>query len=150
VLPVHLPPLRERKEDIPLLVDYFWNEYCDGQHSAARPCTPELIHRLMQQDWPGNVRELRNYVRRYCVLGTADPAGETAAEPVMAHGSVGLSWKAYMEQQERLYVEQILRQVGGQVSAAHQVMGISRKSLYDKINKYGIELHLFREEGIRG
>lgn len=52
-----------------------------------------------------------------------------------------------MERQEQLYVEQVLKQVGGQVSLAHQRMGISRKSLYDKINKYGLDLHQFREEG---
>ncbi|MBV5316255.1 MAG: sigma-54-dependent Fis family transcriptional regulator, partial [Desulfobulbaceae bacterium] len=145
VLPVHLPPLRERKEDIPLLVDYFWNEYCDGQHSAARPCTPALIRQLMQQDWPGNIRELRNFVRRYCVFGGKEPGGE-------AHGCIAalapavpdVTWKEYMEQQERLYVQQILQKAGGQVGAAHQLMGISRKSLYDKINKYQIGLDQFR------
>jgi two-component system C4-dicarboxylate transport response regulator DctD len=56
------------------------------------------------------------------------------------------TWKEFMEQQERLYVQQILEKVGGQVSAAHQLMGISRKSLYDKINKYEIELHRLREK----
>ena len=54
-----------------------------------------------------------------------------------------------MEQQERLYVQQILQKVGGQVSSAHQLMGISRKSLYDKINKYGIELRQIRGDGTR-
>jgi two-component system C4-dicarboxylate transport response regulator DctD len=146
VLPVHLPPLRERKEDIPLLVDHFWNEYCDGQHSDARPCSPELIGQLMQQDWPGNIRELRNFVRRYCVLG----AGEVSpGKPAMLMANVDasvVSWKEYMEQQERLYVQQILQKAGGQVSTAHRLMGISRKSLYDKINKYRIELHPFREK----
>ncbi len=147
VLPVHLPPLRERKEDIPLLVDHFWSEYCDGQHSDTRPCSPELIRHLMQQDWPGNIRELRNYVRRYCVLGGGEPIRETPPLPEAAADILHLSWKDYMEHQERLYVQQILQQVGGQVSRAHQIMGISRKSLYDKINKYQIELQQFREEG---
>jgi two-component system C4-dicarboxylate transport response regulator DctD len=147
VLPVHLPPLRQRKEDIPLLVDYFWNEYCDGQHDAARPCSPELIRGLMQQDWPGNIRELRNYVRRYCVLGAGQlGGGEPAPSPVLPE-IPSLTWKAFMEQQEQLYVEEILQRAGGQVSRAHQLMGISRKSLYDKINKYRIELHRLREEG---
>jgi two-component system, NtrC family, C4-dicarboxylate transport response regulator DctD len=144
VLPVHLPPLRERREDIPLLVDYFWNEYCDGQHSEARPCSPELIRQLMQQDWPGNIRELRNFVRRYCVLGVPEPIEKSAQSLMISPGIPSLPWKEYMDQQERLYVEQVLRGVGGQVSAAHQLMGISRKSLYDKINKYGLELHQYR------
>jgi len=144
VLPVHLPPLRERREDIPLLVDYFWNEYCEGQHSAAHTCSPELIRQLMQQDWPGNIRELRNFIRRYCVLGAPGSLGGAAVVSVMGPDLPGLPWREHMEQQERLYVEQVLRQVSGQVSAAHQLMGISRKSLYDKINKYGLELHRYR------
>jgi two-component system C4-dicarboxylate transport response regulator DctD len=147
VLPVQLPPLRERKEDIPLLVDYFWSEYCDSRHDNARACSPELIRQLMRQDWPGNIRELRNFVRRYCVLGGQEPLPERATTATVAAEMPCLPWKEYMDQQERLYVEQVLRQVGGQVSAAHPLMGISRKSLYDKINKYNIELHQFRDEG---
>jgi two-component system C4-dicarboxylate transport response regulator DctD len=58
-----------------------------------------------------------------------------------------MPWKEFMEQQERLYLEQVLRRSGGQVSKAHQMMGISRKSLYDKINKYNIALLRFRDEG---
>lgn len=149
VLPVYLPPLRERKEDIPLLVDYFWNEYCDSQHGEARPCSPELIRRLMEQEWPGNVRELRNFVRRHCVLGDREPLETVPASSMVADVSTvpELPWKEYMDRQERLYVEQILKRVDGRVSAAHQVMGISRKGLYDKINKYGIDLRQFRREG---
>ena len=147
VLPVHLPPLRERREDIPLLVEYFWNEYCDGQPSGARPCSPELIGQLMRQEWPGNIRELRNFVRRYCVLGEREPGAMQPVAEVADPETDCLPWKEYMEQQERLYVEQVLRKVGGQVSVAHQMMGISRKSLYDKINKYGLDLGRFREEG---
>jgi two-component system C4-dicarboxylate transport response regulator DctD len=147
VLPVQLPPLRERKEDIPLLVDYFWNEYCDGQPNSARPCTPELIRQLMLQDWPGNIRELRNFVRRYCVLGERGPLPASPVVTAVDTPMECLPWKEHMEQQEQLYVEQVLKQMGGQVSLAHQRMGISRKSLYDKINKYGLDLHQFREEG---
>ncbi len=144
VLPVHLPPLRERKTDIPLLVDHFWSEYCDGQRSDARPCSPEFIQQLMEQDWPGNIRELRNFVRRYCVLGQGNVISEKPAE-VIAHSKTSFTtWKEFMEQQERLYLQQMLQKAGGQVSAAHQLMGISRKSLYDKINKYQIELQPFR------
>jgi len=146
VLPVHLPPLRERKEDIPMLVEYFWNEYCDGQHYTPQPCGPELMRHLMQQDWPGNIRELRNLVRRYCVFGAGEPAGEAPVIAALASTISDLTWKEYMEQQERLYVEGILQRAGGQVGVAHQRMGISRKSLYDKINKYQVDLSRFREK----
>ena len=148
VLPVHLPPLRQRKEDIPQLVDYFWKEYCDGQNGSVRACSAELIRQLMQLPWPGNIRELRNFVRRYCVLGERDlleqvPAAlapESETTPRLP------SWKEHMEAQEQAYVCQVLKQVGGQVITAHQLMGISRKSLYDKINKYRIKLDQFREK----
>jgi two-component system C4-dicarboxylate transport response regulator DctD len=149
VLPVHLPPLRERKEDIPLLVEYFWNEYCDGTDRGARACTPALIRSLMAQEWPGNIRELRNAVRRYCILGEGEPPAAGTEADGDDLQAVVLPWKEYMDQQEQRYVEQVLRQVGGQVSTAHQVMGISRKSLYDKINKYGLELSRFRGDGRR-
>jgi two-component system C4-dicarboxylate transport response regulator DctD len=147
VLPLRLPPLRERREDIPLLVDWFWNEYCDGQHTGARPCSPELVRRLMARDWPGNIRELRNFVRRTCVLGEEGPAAPEM-EPTATAGPEGgcLPWKEYMEAQERQYLLQVLRRTGGQVSAAHQLMGLSRKSLYDKINKYSIDLRPFRDK----
>ena len=147
VLPVHLPSLRDRKEDIPLLVDYFWNEYCGGQPGDTRPCRPELIRELMRQDWPGNIRELRNFVRRYCVLGEGQPLPVAPATASAEVASECLPWKEHMEEQERRYLEQVLQQVSGQVSAAHQLMGISRKSLYDKINKYGLDLNRFRSEG---
>ena len=91
-------------------------------------------------------RSLRNFVRRFCVLGGREPFTAAAAATAPAPAVPELPWKEYMEQQERLYVEQILLRAGGQVSTAHQLMGISRKSLYDKINKYGIELHPYREQ----
>lgn len=150
VLPVQLPPLRERKEDIPLLVDYFWNEYCDGQSGRAQPCSPDLIRHLMQQDWPGNIRELRNFVRRYCVLGGQEPRVDHPAGEMDAAEAECIPWKDFMDQQERCYVEQVLRKVGGQVSTAYQLMGISRKSLYDKINKYDLDLSVYRETGPNG
>ena len=147
VLPVHLPPLRDRKEDIPLLVDHFWSEYCEGQHGAVAACPPELAQDLMRQAWPGNIRELRNYIRRYCVLGEASlvlPPKTTAKEIPSPAAAALQPWKEYMEAQEQAYLHRVLQHVGGQIVAAHQLMGISRKSLYDKINKYAIGLDRFR------
>ena len=101
----------------------------------------------MARDWPGNIRELRNFVRRTCVLGEDGPT--PAGTPPVTAGAEGvcLPWKEHMEAQEHQYLLQVLQQTGGQVRAAHQLMGISRKSLYEKINKYGIDLRPLRDKG---
>ena len=144
VLPIHLSPLRERKEDIPLLIEHFRNEYCDSQSGRAPELTPDLVRQFCAQDWPGNIRELRNAVRRCCVMGYRQV--EPGHLPAVAAIEPCRTWKEFMEQQEIQYLEEVLRRAGGQVTVAHQLMGISRKSLYDKINKYAIDLHRFREE----
>lgn len=144
VLPVHLSPLRERLEDIPLLVEYFVNEFCEGREDNAPPCPPEMIQRLMEQKWPGNIRELRNVVRRYCVFGGEESFPEPNEQKKAETERSCLPWKEYMEQMEQRYVIEVLQRTAGQVSLAHQMMGISRKSLYDKINKYNIDLQRFR------
>lgn len=149
VLPVPLTPLRQRRMDIPLLADHFWSEYCEGRNEAdaGSSCPPELIHQLMLHDWPGNIRELRNAVRRYCVMGgSSDGALFAGHEEQVVPVETTLTWREYMNRQEQRYVEDILRKTRGQVSEAHQRMKISRKSLYDKINKYGIDLQQIREE----
>jgi two-component system C4-dicarboxylate transport response regulator DctD len=147
VLPVHLPALRERKEDIPELVEYFWKEYCGAQGEEGGTCPGELIHQLVRRDWPGNIRELRNVVRRYCVLGDAQPVSDQGeAEEDNSLKGENLSLRAFMEQQEKRYIEQILAQTGGQITVAHKILGISRKSMYDKINKYRLDLTCFRQE----
>jgi len=153
VLPVTVPPLRQRRSDIPLLAEHFWREYsADGRH-VCRPMPPGWARALLERGWPGNVRELRNYVRRACVLGTKE---EVAAKPedsppalaeVASETPPGLPWKAFMERQERTYLEEVLKESGGQVNLACQRMEISRKSLYDKINKYQIDLGAFRCKG---
>ena len=102
------------------------------------------FRQLMQQEWPGNVRELRNFVRRFCVLGMPEPKEILMPASNVVHNAPDLPWKEYMDRQERLYVEQVLRNVNGQVNIACQVMEMSRKSLYDKINKHGIALEVFR------
>ncbi len=144
VLPVRLPALRERREDIPLLVDHFWREICDDQAGGVKPCPAEFIRQLEGRDWPGNIRELRNTVRRFCVLGDAGTTTQPATNEERGGGEVR-PWREHMEAEERRYLEQVLGLAGGQVNLACSWMGLSRKSLYEKINKHGIELTRFRE-----
>ncbi|MDR0477639.1 MAG: sigma-54 dependent transcriptional regulator [Desulfobulbaceae bacterium] len=164
VLPVTVPPLRHHRQDIPLLVGHFWEEYCaDGSH-VCRDLPVGWARSLMARDWPGNVRELRNYVRRTCVLGSKEGLtaedGEAQTLPTSnlsatlaataAKEPSNLRWKDFMARQERSYLEEILKENGGQVNIACRRMAISRKSLYDKINKYQINLGAFRGKGKEG
>ena len=138
-LAIEIPPLRMRREDIPLLVEYFRQEYCRERQQAVAPFSARQLERITGQDWPGNVRELRNAVRRLCVFGeeAETPAGVVGIdEPVAGR----LSLKNYVEAQEKAYIIKVLRDYKGKVGLAHHILGLSRKGLYDKINKYDIEL----------
>ena len=149
VLPVHIPPLAERMDDLPLLAQYFLDEY-NGLHEGEPAVLPRaLLEQLMQRTWPGNIRELRNTIRRHCILGSQ----QTAATPLPAvqapdaSGAALLCWKEHMDWQEKQYLEQVLAHCGGQVSAASVLMGLSRKSVYEKINRHGIDLGRLRQDG---
>ncbi|WP_051309976.1 sigma-54-dependent transcriptional regulator [Desulfogranum japonicum] len=147
VLPLHLPPLRERKEDIPLLIEHFSREYCVG-NTEPPDISPDVILELSNRIWPGNIRELRNVVRRYCVLGMSEneSAGQEYIKDAeaLSHPETCPTWKEFMTTQEKKYIEDVLQRTNGQVVKAHKRMGISRKSLYEKINKYSIDLEQFR------
>jgi two-component system C4-dicarboxylate transport response regulator DctD len=152
VLPVTVPPLREHRQDIPLLVEHFWQEYCaDGRHHCHE-FSADWARMLMERDWPGNVRELRNYVRRACVLGPKEEGNiekrrealPLASATALIDAARAVPWKDFMAEQERRYLEEMLQASGGQVNLACRRMEISRKSLYDKINKYQINLRNFR------
>ena len=131
VVSLRLPPLRERREDIPDLFQWF------VEHAAARfdrPATdapPALLGRLQAQTWPGNVRELRNAAERY-VLGVAPDDGEAAA---YAPSALDARVDAY----EKQLIEQALLRTQGQVMQAAELLGIPRKTLYNKFAKHGID-----------
>ncbi len=145
VLPVHIQPLRERRQDIPLLVEFFRQEYAYGKMSAPAPFRPETLREIMNNSWPGNVRELRNHVRRLCILGgLEDQKGGEENVILPVRDNKCLSLKEFMDRTEKNFIIGILRETKGQAAIAHTRLGISRKSFYDKIGKYGIDLSEFR------
>jgi two-component system C4-dicarboxylate transport response regulator DctD len=151
VLSIDIPPLRMRKEDIPLLVEYFRQEYCRERQQHVPPFSLPQLDRIAAQDWPGNIRELRNYVRRACVFGQMPEqpgAPELAAEaaPQGPEDTGHKSLKDYLEQHEKQYILRVLAEHGGKVGNCHQLLGLSRKGLYDKINKYSIDLGAWKKE----
>ncbi|RMH44691.1 MAG: FHA domain-containing protein [Deltaproteobacteria bacterium] len=150
VVPIVAPPLRERKEDIPLLVRHFIDKLAGG----AAPEIPEsTMAALCAHDWPGNVRELRNVVERALALGT--DAGRLVAplgdQPLVLGGGrgprvefePGLSFREqkerWNEQFESRYLEWLLRRNGGNISKAARDADMDRKYLHKLLKKYGID-----------
>ena len=141
VLPLYLPPLRERREDIPLLVEHVVATSCNRHRQPLRTISPEVMRALTQASWPGNVRELQHYIER-AVVTTTGPA-LSCADPVMAgskpaeHDLRSVS-RGAVTQAERMRIVQALHQAGGNRVSAAKLLKISRASLYNKLQQYDI------------
>lgn len=143
LLPLTLPPLRERAEDIPLLVHHFIRSgpIRGGQDWEVEP---SALAALLAHPWPGNVRELKNVVRRACIL--ADRPQITLellpflAPPLRnAAKDDGAPVAAPLWEVERDHIRKVLAATGGNKTQASQVLGVDRKTLYAKIERYGLE-----------
>ena len=144
VVSLHIPPLSERKEDIPLLSYYFLKKYAAVMKKNVTEISQEVIALLMNYDFPGNVRELENIIERGVAL-TNSNAIETANLPEDLRE---LSIKTFrkkegkipsLEDQETAYIQWVLKEVGGNKTLASQILGIDRVSLWRKLKKYGLE-----------
>ncbi|MDT8997698.1 sigma-54 dependent transcriptional regulator [Paucibacter sp. APW11] len=131
-----LPPLRERREDIPLLFEHFVAQACARYERPAPELSPQKMRELMAHDWPGNVREVRNAADRFVL---SIPDGE-ALDPAAA----SLSLAQQMDLVEKTLIEQALRRCQGRVPAAMELLGTPKKTLYDKLHRHGIDLERFR------
>ena len=147
VVTVHLPTLRERRSDIPMLVHHFLNRYAAGMHLQV---TPGAMKSLLQYDWPGNVRELENCIARAVTLGdrqTIDvldlpPAMRTeqpASIDMTAQDAASLSTTALAEM-EKMTILRVFEQAHGDKALAGKMLGISRATLYRKLKRYNIPL----------
>jgi len=145
VVTVHLPPLRERRSDIPMLVHHFLNRYAPGAHL---PITPAAMKSLLQYDWPGNVRELENCIARAVTLGDQHvidvqdlpPAIRTeqpASSELTPQDASSLSTTALAEM-EKMTILRVFEQAHGDKALAGKMLGISRATLYRKLKRYNI------------
>jgi len=144
VVPIHLPPLRERKEDIPPLVEHFLRKY--GAKGGGMPLSvsTRAMLALTEYDWPGNVRELENTIERAVVLSRG---GEIQVEDVMSRGiSLGIPALAWAGDKfktladiEKTYIKNVLNDQEGNRKRTAAILGIDRKTLWAKIKKYGLE-----------
>jgi len=129
VINIESPPLRERKEDIPLLAETFMAQICRENGMAPKSIEREILSKMMSYDWPGNVRELKNSIQRLAILDSLpEEIDRFAAEPENSSSS--------LFDQERDLVEQALRKRNWNISKTAEDLGIGRKALYNRIKKY--------------
>ncbi len=139
VIPISMPPLRDRREDIPLLVEHLTQRIGAELGRKIEGVSQEAMARLMAHDYPGNVRELRNLVERAVVCSRAavlEPADFTL--PVAPGVSDLTNQPASLESVEKRHIAAILAQTNGNISAAARILDIDRVTLYNKIRKYGL------------
>jgi two-component system, NtrC family, response regulator len=141
VFQIDLPPLRQRKEDIPLLVDYFLGNMCTGR----APCriSKQVMQCLMAYNWPGNIRELRNVIERGIILSEDDVITTRAlprelTEQSMESGSEEVAFVP-LDEVAKNHIRRALDFADGNRSQAAELLGISRKTLYRKIKEFELE-----------
>ena len=136
VVELVVPPLRERKEDIPLLFEYFAGSSAAAHQRELRPLSAATINLLMAQDWPGNVRELRNAAERYA-LGLGGFASRAQPEETK------LSLAEQVEAFERAVIERALAESGGKISSVMEQLDIPRRTLSEKMTRLGLDRQRF-------
>ncbi len=138
VLQLRVPALRERPEDVPVLAERFLREFSAGKLGF----TPAALRALAAHAWPGNVRELRNRVERACVLARAsriEPAELELPTAALARpGAAASGGERTLAAMERAWIEQVLRESGGNRSRAARELGIDRSTLYEKLRRYAL------------
>ena len=142
VLPVHLPPLRERRADIPLLVTKFIADSCHRHRQELRQVSEEAMRALTAAPWPGNVRELQHYIERAVVTTTHSELTCTDLVSLKFHldpADLRTVGREAAKQAERARILQALQQTAGNRMKAARVLKISRASLYNKLHDFGIQ-----------
>jgi two-component system response regulator HydG len=138
VFRIEIPPLGERREDIPLLVDHFVRRFSLHMNKRIVRVAPEAMALLQQYDWPGNVRELENAVERAMVVADASgEAPELRAEDFTLKLRTPETVARTLEEIERLHILKVLEECGGNQTRAAEVLDIDRVTLYNKLKKYG-------------
>jgi DNA-binding NtrC family response regulator len=141
VVLIQMPPLRERKSDIPLLVNHFLDKYNVRVRKNIRGISPEGMDLLVRHDWPGNVRELENTVERLVVLSNGpylEPADLVFAGTVLTPSAAPGSSASSLRDLERDHILETLQRYSGHKSEAARALGIDRKTLREKLRRYNI------------
>ena len=149
VFPIHVPPLRERREDIPPLLDYFFKRFSGEFKKSVREISREALDLLMRYRWPGNVRELRNVVERICIMNQGDVLtpetlpreiwGEAPVEKASFQFDIppeGILFEQIVEQVEKEIIARAIQITGGNVAKTARLLNVPRGTLRYKLEKY--------------
>ena len=136
VLPLQLPTLQERREDIPLLVEHFLEKFCALEQLPRKHLTPMALQALQNFTWPGNIRQLENAIHRAVVAipGTPIDVGDIPLHKPDAPVAIVADWR--LDSVEAAHIQRALQHVRGNMSKAAQLLGISRATLYRKCKTY--------------
>jgi DNA-binding NtrC family response regulator len=138
VITIPIPPLRERKEDIPLLIEHFLEKYSQETTKRVDHITRDTIRRLTAYEWPGNVRELENAIERAVVLSrsrTLDLEDFSFLQTSAAMPSGPMS----LLEMEKHHIERILKECGWNITRAAKILGINRVTLHKKIKRFRLQ-----------
>jgi two-component system response regulator HydG len=145
VIALHLPPLRQRADDIPILVEHFLHRIAEIRGEPLKALGPGTMEALQEYQWPGNVRELENALERAAILTSGNEITVAAlpervtqrkAEPLVSNRT---PINPTLEAVERAYILWVLQTEGGNKSRAAEVLGIDPSTLYRKLSRYGVE-----------
>lgn len=146
VIPFHVPPLRDRVEDIPLLADYFIGDFAKAYARKAKELTPEAYQALKDYHWPGNVRELKNLMERIVIMNPQVridarhiPLNPSRRSMLERHSDNFGSLQEFREAAEREFIEKKLEENSGNVSRTAETLGLERSNLYRKMKALGIQ-----------
>jgi two-component system response regulator HydG len=135
---IEIPPLRKRKEDIPLLSEFFLSKYCDQYQKQGMKLGDRAMDQLMNHPWPGNIRELEHTIEKTVILtdkGAISDIALTQGTDIIGNQMTNATLN--LEAHERMVIGLALREEKGNVSATAKALGINRSTLYQKMKKYG-------------
>ncbi len=151
VISIKVPPLKNRKDDLPLLANHFINFYSRENHKKIKHISDDTMKILMNYDWPGNIRELENIIERAVILDT-DSVIENDDLPELLVGNAlasfdtkissnapgAVSLKDALKEPEKVYILQIMKEAGWNKKKAARKLGVNRTTLYNKLKKYNL------------
>jgi DNA-binding NtrC family response regulator len=146
VFSIALPPLRERRDDLPILIQAFIDEFNTRDHRSVKAVAPEAMRVLEHYEWPGNVRELRNVIERATILARGDlielahlPPLSATASPIVPANGVTIAPGMTVDEAEQKLILATLDSAGGNKTRAAEMLGISLKTLHNKLNRFKSE-----------